>query len=76
MQGAGEACVGFKQVLLILKQVALHLHTDAPVLIFSEMLSMRVQQSTLWHISFMALVLSIASRKQWRHSGIPQGCHH
>ena len=33
MQGAGETGVGFKQVLLVLKQVALHLRMGNPVLI-------------------------------------------
>ena len=39
MQGAGKTGMGFKQVLLILKQVALHLRMGNPVLISSHALN-------------------------------------
>lgn len=39
MQGAGETGVGFKQVLLVLKQVALHLRIGDPVLILPHALN-------------------------------------
>ena len=47
MQGAGETGVGFKQVLLILKQVALHLRIGDPVLISPHALNACATQKAL-----------------------------